>query len=217
MASDTRVAVLSSEQVRDALGREFLVEHQTYDVAERIDTWFPEGHYLRVQPAIHEDYWCAWPLNRLGYTVENSTGQRPGHGYQKMASREVVMQRLNDQARLDQLDEALPNEGLPRAAYETLCAELSVAAMSDAECDNYGVIYGEFGLSEYPVKHIIQIKLARARRSAILAERAMQPKPTRLAPVEVLADCGHYVSPALLMNASIGTSCPECYDDSEAR
>ena len=33
-----------------------------------------------------------------------------------------------------------------------------------------------------------------------------------LAVKEVLASCGHYCQPAVLMTASFGTSCPDCYD-----
>lgn len=39
--------------------------------------------------------------------------------------------------------------------------------------------------------------------------RKRTPKP---APVLVRCDCGHSVERALVMNASLGTSCPDCYD-----
>ncbi len=52
----------------------------------------------------------------------------------------------------------------------------------------------------------------KARLSAIeTARRATQrcnAQPVRM----VLCDCGHTVPASLVMNASLGTSCPGCYD-----
>ena len=43
--------------------------------------------------------------------------------------------------------------------------------------------------------------------SALEAER-LQPTP----PATVKCDCGHVVPRAWVMSASLGTSCPDCYD-----
>ena len=48
--------------------------------------------------------------------------------------------------------------------------------------------------------------LRRAYRASAIAQPAPVSRPM------VTADCGHSVSRNLLMNASTGTACPDCYD-----
>jgi len=36
--------------------------------------------------------------------------------------------------------------------------------------------------------------------------------PTRVVPEMVACDCGHECGAAMVMSASVGTSCPDCYD-----
>lgn len=73
--------------------------------------------------------------------------------------------------------------------------------------------------SETPTLETIQdaIDAEMARDRAPVAAPVAPVAPVAPAQTHVLADCGHYCSPALLMNATIGTSCPDCYDDSEHR
>jgi len=45
------------------------------------------------------------------------------------------------------------------------------------------------------------------------AQFRMKPAPRQPMPVvEFRCDCGHTVAKSLVMNASLGTSCPDCYD-----
>ena len=36
--------------------------------------------------------------------------------------------------------------------------------------------------------------------------------PSRPCPAPIMCDCGHAVSAAVVMQASMGTTCPDCYD-----
>lgn len=52
-----------------------------------------------------------------------------------------------------------------------------------------------------------------ARRAAQAAQVTAAPAPARRAPVAtVIADCGHEIPRSWLMDASMGTACPDCYD-----
>ena len=68
-----------------------------------------------------------------------------------------------------------------RAEYESACTVLGVEALSDADCDSYGVRYGSFSFPEYTADHVVRMHLA-ARRLAALdaaakAAEAAQPLP----------------------------------------
>ena len=73
---------------------------------------------------------------------------------------------------------------------------------------SYAIKFGEFGIDFY-----------RARQKP-LADKLKQFEDTQKAermqhyvePETVQASCGHIVERANLMNASLGTTCPECYD-----
>lgn len=72
---------------------------------------------------------------------------------------------------------------------------------------------------EAPTLETIQAEIdaIMARDATPVPARTRQSMQAWPEPELVLADCGHYCSPALVMNATIGTSCPDCYDDSERR
>ncbi len=110
---------------------------------------------------------------------------------------------------------------LDRPTYERLCTELHIEMMSDADVDSYGVRYGEFRLEVpgvqqgSPLSHLLKMDLARLRMHGIDQERAVQPKPARTPdyPTGRKLGCGctvYYQSE--VMSASMGTSCPDCYD-----
>jgi len=45
-------------------------------------------------------------------------------------------------------------------------------------------------------------------------QRKIEVRQAKQKPIEtVLADCGHVVDRVLVMSASLGTSCPDCYDE----
>lgn len=111
---------------------------------------------------------------------------------------------------------------LDRQQYESLCAQHGMKASSDKDIfGSYGVMYGEFApehhdVEQYPTllawgkQHMIDS----ARLSGIRVERAANPPaPKKLQPVEMVeADCGHIIPRRQLMSASMGSSCPDCYD-----
>lgn len=67
----------------------------------------------------------------------------------------------------------------------------------------------EFGESGLGIGRIADVDPA-AETIAILAAQSMT---RRREPVELVrCDCGHSVPQTLIMNASRGTSCPDCYD-----
>lgn len=49
-------------------------------------------------------------------------------------------------------------------------------------------------------------------KQAYRAAHPVQPRAARPAPVMVACSCGHAVESVSVMNASLGTSCPDCYD-----
>jgi len=51
-------------------------------------------------------------------------------------------------------------------------------------------------------------------RSGAVVERRLAEKRAKQKPVEMVqCDCGHTVAGHLVMRASLGTACPDCYDD----
>lgn len=80
----------------------------------------------------------------------------------------------------------------------------------------YNLEYGEFWLPEYDVGHIIRMDLARMRyRTLQGADRpALSAQPAPPPPEEVTCPyCGRPTLKSLLMSASFGLACPECYDE----
>ena len=49
-------------------------------------------------------------------------------------------------------------------------------------------------------------------KQAYRASHPVQPRVARSAPVMVACSCGHTVESVSVMSASLGTSCPDCYD-----
>lgn len=100
--------------------------------------------------------------------------------------------------------------------YETLCAQAEIPAHTVKEIadSEYRLTYAEFDATEWAVmtreercRQVIDsaylqhlLKLAKARKTA------------RKTVEIVRCDCGHDVPRRMVMNASMGTSCPRCYD-----
>ena len=122
-------------------------------------------------------------------------------------------------------------EGIPhtlsRAEYEAACRRLGVEEMEDSDINGrsrYAINNGEFypclddeEIGGYRPEHCQKMRLASWRLLGIVAEQKMErkaqpvhpPKPVEL----VECSCGHSVPRALAMSASLGTSCPDCYDE----
>lgn len=105
---------------------------------------------------------------------------------------------------------------IDRETYERLCQATGVDAIPDGEIsDNYGIRYGDFSMSHYSEETRDRMHLARRRQSALedeaKARRAQQPATS--APIISCPNCGRETYRSNLMNASLGTACPECYDD----
>ena len=99
-----------------------------------------------------------------------------------------------------------------RAEYKTACRAEGVGIRSDAECDSYGVKYGQFWFPEYSFVQCVEMWLADLRRQG-LARRPLAPASADDYPNGRELDCGHVVYNAVeVMTASLGASCSECYD-----
>lgn len=123
---------------------------------------------------------------------------------------EVTAEELAWSAARNQLSQ-MPR-AMSRPEYEGACATMGVEAMPDTDCDSYGVRYGQFWPPEYPVAHCIAMALA-ARRLAGMAVERTEVSPWRTVEVEMVrCNCGHTVPRNLVMSASRGTACPDCYD-----
>lgn len=100
---------------------------------------------------------------------------------------------------------------LTREGYEATCRELGITPMSDAELYriSYALKYGDFsGVADQlsrPVHCAWLDELERQRQAAAFAKITVPP-------ANVVADCGHICAETVLMHASLGTSCPDCYD-----
>jgi hypothetical protein len=56
------------------------------------------------------------------------------------------------------------------------------------------------------------IKAEAVEQSKQTAHANIDAAPTRVLPEMVACDCGHECGAAMVMSASMGTSCPDCYD-----
>jgi ribosomal protein S14 len=54
-----------------------------------------------------------------------------------------------------------------RTEYETACGAVNVGALSDDECQSYGVRYGDFRYPQYDPDHIVKMHLAYLRMCAL--------------------------------------------------
>lgn len=111
---------------------------------------------------------------------------------------------------------------ISREEYETACAKLSVPALSDAEIESWGTAlsYANWGMENgngllvSPIEHIEKMSLAEIRFHGIEAERKSMARPVQpQAEQTVLCACGHTVAKNLVMSASRGKVCPDCYDE----
>lgn len=77
----------------------------------------------------------------------------------------------------------LKGECNTRTGYESACAKAGVAAFSDQEItSSYGVDFGDFGFPEYSPETVVQIALARHRKTALEAESKSLPEQTSQKP-----------------------------------
>lgn len=108
---------------------------------------------------------------------------------------------------------------MERDAYEAACAAAGQEPMTDDEIRkaSYAIQYGEFTLHGDPTGHqIIRMRLAARRRNQMVADQKARRAAAAAAapPVEyvVCQGCGTEVPKRLMMSASMGTVCPDCYD-----
>lgn len=102
-----------------------------------------------------------------------------------------------------------------RDEYETRCAAAGLSPMSDDDivAAAYGLTYAQHNLrTDTTGQTIVRQQLAVRRLAQIEADAAAN-RPT-LAAVEHVAcpGCGVETPRSLMMSASLGTVCPECYD-----
>jgi len=112
---------------------------------------------------------------------------------------------------------------LSRVDYDRICTELGVEVLSDVDITgpfHYAVRNGDFAprlegeeIGGYPPAHCQEMAMARRRLRAIMKERESQPAVSRPQPELVRCSCGHSVARQLVMTASLGTACPDCYDE----
>src|SRR5690606_1752489 len=159
-----------------------------------------------------------WPRLFWTYTYEaDGLTYSPGLAWltDRHLTREAVVERIEAQERIRLAEESVPQGGLDRATYETLCARHGAEVYSDDRIAQsaYALRYGEFALPEYSVETIVSKVLAAGRLVALEAQRKPTPSPapsaTRKRTPRRCLICGAYAD----MNASFGPACPEHYDD----
>jgi len=70
-----------------------------------------------------------------------------------------------------------------REEYEACCARLGVSALSDVDCQGYGVRYGDFDHFTYDEETRARMALARRRMLALDAEEAARPQDPEPEPI----------------------------------
>lgn len=105
---------------------------------------------------------------------------------------------------------------LTREMYETICAEQGVQVRTDAEIVDreYGLVNAEFCRSEWMAmsrENRVAWQIEPRRLAGIKAERKSGGSQ-RVTVEMVRCDCGHTVAKHLVMRASRGTACADCYD-----
>lgn len=118
----------------------------------------------------------------------------------------------------------LPKHALSREEYELLCSENGVELCNDDDLDNSGMEYGDFGMSHYHtdpanrktgIAYTIHQLRYRSLKDEFKRRKEMAPKPVRVPdyPEGLKLGCGCVVYSKMgIMQASMGTSCPDCYD-----
>ncbi len=82
------------------------------------------------------------------------------------------------------------------------------AAISDETILDMG-----YGIQYYDTQNSQEFALMRELNARLKAIKAAAPTPQpRPQSAMVACDCGHSVPATQRMNASMGTSCPDCYD-----
>jgi len=106
------------------------------------------------------------------YTHKASTG---GYIFKSEAEARERCAAWNEwAAAMDTLD-SLPNV-LTRTDYENVCQKLNAPLMTDADCGNYGVQFGDFGPWEYTAEYCVKMALAKRRLREIEAAK-IAPEP----------------------------------------
>ena len=103
-----------------------------------------------------------------------------------------------------------------RADYDRVCGELGIIALTDSEISekSYFLHYGEFGHAwtdtwarDQRVGHLAAVEYLLASEKTEKENRKPSPAPEMRK-----CSCGHTVPVSQVMNASMGSSCPDCYD-----
>lgn len=99
---------------------------------------------------------------------------------------------------------------LDRTAFEVACAAIGCDAPVDRAVP--GFAYAEYGLDDDPTGTAEMLQsLCERREAAMKIERAARPRPAPVAEVPCPV-CGTLTAPSMLMSASRGRCCPDCYD-----
>lgn len=149
-------------------------------------------------------YWT-WPDGR-GYGIARL--------HDRHLTRESAIARIEQEERIRMATEGVPSR-TTREEYEAACVRAGVPARTDENIlrSSYGLTYGQFAIPEYTPEQIIDRRLALTRLRMLEAEQAAaMPKPAPVPYVEC-PYCGRLVSERVLMTASFGLACPDCYDE----
>lgn len=156
-----------------------------------------------------------WPTVFWTFVNENGYGPADSYRYNRFATQEDAIRRLEDEDRVRAAVEDV-SDTLARSEYEAACQRAGVQAMSDDKIRrmSYALEYFDCYLPEHSADDVIEMALARARWRALRAEMTAVESPAparrrRRAPQLQCAICG---TPTSLM-ASLGPACPEHYDE----
>lgn len=106
--------------------------------------------------------------------------------------------------------------GIAIGEFEENDATVFVPAWANGCLDEHSIAqtprFTTLAEAETAVAGFWERKRSWAEQQRVIWERRQAEEANRLAPVLVLADCGHEVPASQIMRASMGTTCPDCYD-----
>jgi len=157
-------------------------------------------------PSVTRPGWC---------DIKWSKTETPENG--KFSGLSVYVKNANDFISHMEKFSSIPDEIETREKYEKICSEFGVVPENDESLDSYAMRYGDFNMMHYhtePENRASGIAGTISQRYAKHIKKTISPIAihTQPEPEMVNCSCGCTIEKSLVMSASMGSSCPDCYD-----
>lgn len=199
------------------------VSHYDRDVAEFLAAEYNRSHpgYEQVLTLVPPDHlepmsWQVEELDGVWRLVYRNAAIRRGVSDIRLKTRKEAERALVGHLYIIEHTDALPTV-LTREDYERRCAAAGLEPASDDAIieQAYALRYGVFSLADdLSGRLVVDIRLRAARLWGIRASQAIETRRAVAArPTFVCAGCGGTYPATMAMAASLGITCPDCYDD----